>query len=334
MMRFFDMIHSLSNDPKFFEFQNDLAQKMYDALEQGYLKNDNEVHLVEKVVGSVNNSYYKNMKIYAKMIHGAISYVGFKFMNKTVTKELGDMTVITLVSDGKKRLFQKVCVIQNKKEREKRWEIDLGQLYLLKNFPSLSGKGSIFKSCKDLVFCNSSGTLGCYGLFFGPGEMILASAPLLTEMLHDKKSLSRADIGLSGCAGLGRNGATSATSWWPGFPWRHPKECFMFFEDLACHYGSPFMLGTPFGGFLGCTQFTRDIHDFARNWTQLNLGEPTVAFDHPLNPAADAFSNFLIRSAGFSELDVELPSDDYFEIQKFEGQMAVMLLHVDLSKFE
>ena len=106
----------------------------------------------------------------------------------------------------------------------------------------------------------------------------------------------------------------------------------MFIEEFACRYGHPFMAGSPFSGFLGCTQFARDVHDFARNWTQLNLGEPTVAQGGILNPAVDAFSNFVVRSAGFGDLHVELPTGDYFGDQEFDGQMAVLLMHLDVSE--
>lgn len=334
MMRLFEKVHALSTDSGFLHFQHDIARRMYDALGQGYAANDNEVSLIKRTVDTVNGQSYKGVRIFATVIHGTRSYVEFNFMDKPVTKELGDMTVITLVTDKSDRLFQKACVIQNKKERDGHWEIDLEQLYLLKNFPPFSGNKGIFKRCKDMAFRNASGSLGCYGLFFPPGEMILASAPALTEMLRGKKSVSHADVGFPAMIGAGENGAANAAPWWPGFPWRHPKEFLMFFEEFVCHYGYPFMAGAPFSGFLGCTQFARDIHDFARNWTQLNLGEPTTAFGRILNPAVDAFSNFVMRSAGFRDVDVDLPTGNYFGDQEFDGQMAVLLMHMDVSRDE
>ena len=108
----------------------------------------------------------------------------------------------------------------------------------------------------------------------------------------------------------------------------------MLLEEFACHYGHPFMAGAPFSGFLGCAQFARDMYDFARHWTQLSLGEPTAALGRVLNPAVDAFSNFVVRSAGFGDLDVELPTGNYFGDQEFDGHMAVLLMHVDVSREE
>lgn len=332
MIRIFDRILALSTDDGFLHFQHDLSRRMYDALGQGYVGSENEVALIKRTVDAVNGQSYRGVRVFATIIHGPRSYVEFNFMDKPVTKELGDMTVVTLVSDGSNRLVQKTCVIQNKKERDGHWDIDEEQLYLLKNFPPFSGSKGIFKRCKDLVFRNSSGCLGCYGLFHPPGEMILASAPALTEMLRGKKSVSHADIGLApGANGAGSGGAGQPMPWWPGFPWHHPEERYMMFEEMVRHYGYPMLAGMPFNGFLGCAPFARDIHDFTRNWTQMNIGEATAVSGRVLNPAADAFTNFVLRSAGFGDLGVELPTGNLFGDHEFEGHMAVMLMHVDVS---
>lgn len=135
-----------------------------------------------------------------------------------MTKELGDMAIITLVTDKSERLLQKVCVVQNKKQRDGHWHINPEQLYLLKNFPPFSGSKGIFRRSKDITFRNSSGCLGCYALFFAPGEMILTSAPALTEMLRGKRSISRANIGgYAGTMGSVWIGAAQGAPWWPGF---------------------------------------------------------------------------------------------------------------------
>jgi len=333
MMHILDRILALSTDQGFLHFQHDLSRRIYDALGQGYVGHENEVALIKRMVDAVNGQSYRGVRVFATIIHGPRSYVEFNFMDKPVTKELGDMTIVTLVTDGSNRLVQKACVIQNKKDRDGHWEIDEEQLYLLKNFPPFSGSKGIFKRCKDLAFRNSSGCLGCYGLFHPPGEMIFTSAPALTEMLRGKKSMSHADIGLTpGANGAGSGGTGLPMPWWPGLPWHHPKEMYMMLEELACHYGYPMLPGIPLNGFFGCSTFARDIHDFTRNWTQLSIGEPTTVSGRVLNPAADAFSNFVLRSAGFGNLGIELPTGDFFGDQEFEGHMAVMLMHVDVSE--
>ncbi len=333
MMRVFDHIIALSSDDGFLRFQHDLSRRVYDALGQGYVGNENEVALIKRMVDAVNGQSYRGVRVFATIIHGPRSYVEFNFMDRPVTKELGDMIIVTLVTDGSNRLVQKTCVIQNKKERDSHWNIDEEQLYLLKNFPPLSGSKGVFKRCKDLIFRNTSGCLGCYGLFFSPGEMIFASAPALTEMLRGKRSVSRADIGLApGGNRAGWSGGEQPIFWWAGFPWRCPEEVYMVLEELARHYGYPMLAGMPFNGFLGCSPFALDIHDFTRDWTQLKIGEPTVVAGRVLNPAADAFSNFVLRSAGFKELSVELPTGGLFGDQEFEGQMAVMLMHMDVAR--
>jgi len=332
VMRLFDRMDTLSTDTDFLHFQHDLIRRLYDALGRGYSASDNEVNLIKRAVDSLNGLSYKGLRLFATVIHGTRSYVEFNFMDKPVTKELGDMTIITLVSDKESRLYQRVCVIQNKKERDGHWEIDPEQLFLLKNFPPFSGNKGIFRRCKEMAFRNSSGTLGCYGLFCSPGEMTLVSAPALTEMLRGKRCLSRAELGYPSSASVGGSGAATGAPWWPGFPRLHPKEFYMFLEEFVHHCGHRFMAGGLLDGFLGCTQFAGDLHDFVRNWTQLNLGEVTTVLGRVLNPTVDAFSNFMIRSAGFRDLHVELPTGNYFSDQEFDGQMAVLLMHMDVSR--
>ena len=94
------------------------------------------------------------------------------------------------------------------------------------------------------------------------------------------------------------------------------------------------MNGIPLNGFLSHTHFARDTHDFIRSWTQLNLGEPTVVLGSVLNPAVDAFSNFMMRKAGFLEdLGVDLPVEgDSLDEQNFNGTTAVLLMYVDVSE--
>lgn len=135
MMRIFDRIRALSTDDGFLHFQHDLSRRMYDALGQGYVGDENEVALIKRTVDAVNGQSYRGVRVFATIIHGPRSYVEFNFMDKPVTKELGDMTIVTLVTDGSSRLVQKTCVIQNKKERDGHWSIDEEQLYLLKSGP-------------------------------------------------------------------------------------------------------------------------------------------------------------------------------------------------------
>jgi hypothetical protein len=92
-------------------------------------------------------------------------------------------------------------------------------------------------------------------------------------------------------------------------------------------------MGFPSGmnhGFLGNSRFSRDLYDLVRAWTQLSIGETSFIYDSVVNKDVDVFSNFLLRSAGFNEV-FDIPGDNMFVERKFEGQMAIFALHLDVA---
>jgi hypothetical protein len=164
-------------------------------------------------------------------------------------------------------------------------------------------------------------------------EIIFAAAPLLAELLRGQKAINISDISVPQQGSFGRS---------PGFfgwPWlvhpflRHPKEIIFFLEEILPRYG--WILGNPLGGsgFLGNAHFCRDVHDFTRDWTQLNIGEPTYAFDHVVNSHVDAFANFMLRRIRYEHVP-ELPADNVFGDAEFEGSLAVLVIHVDVEREE
>lgn len=333
MKRLFEKIATLYSDDGFIKFQNDLVQVLYDSLGQGYSKGENEVDLVKRLVETAKNKSYGPIKLNAEMLHGSRSYVEFNYLDKPVTKELGDMAVISLVTRGHDRLFQRICIIQNKKRAGNGWNIDKEQLFLLKNFPPFTGDKGIFRGCHDMAFRNTSGCLGAFGLIDSPGEMIILSAPRLSRCLHGKKSLSLSD--LSAVVDREHSFAEGGGSWfpfWSHFPRFHPKEWYFFMEEFIDHFG---FVPLGYGGtgglpFLGNTSALHDLYDFIRAWTQLSLGEITCVRDRVINHTVDAFSNFLMRSAGFS--DLIRTGDNIFGDREFNGQMAVFVMHWDLER--
>lgn len=188
MMRLFRKIIELAEDDGFASFQNKIVGNFYKSLDTGYKSNYNEVKLVEELVKAANGQRYGPISLFAKMLHGPRSYVKFNYLNQLVTKELGDMVVITLVTYNDKRLLQRICIIQNKKASNNKWRIDVEQLFLLKNFPPFSGEQGIFCGYKDFTLRNSSGCLGAFGLLDAPGEMIFVAAPLVSDFLRGKKT--------------------------------------------------------------------------------------------------------------------------------------------------
>lgn len=332
MRRLFEAIARLSVDDDFTRFQNDSSHDFYQALGQGYSCNDNEVALVQRLVDAANGKAYGPVQLHANMLHGTRSYVEFNYMGKPVTKELGDMAIISVVTRGSERLFQRLCIIQNKKTNGKSWSIDQEQLFLLKNFPPFSGDKGIFKHCRDVLFRNSSGCLGAFGLLNSPGEMLFLSAPLLSELQGGKKSISMSDISVPmDLFNESRNGGGAGIPFLSGM---HPKEWFYFLEKTVHNYVSPFGFPGVFGcRFLGDCRFSRDIHDWTRNWTQLNIGEITYAYDTVTNVSVDAFANALMQSAGFGEM-FDIPSSKQFGEVHFEHQMAVFAMRFDVSELE
>jgi hypothetical protein len=233
MRRLWRKLSDLSQDEGFLRFQNSLSLDFYESLGRGYNTNDNEVELVKGLVDVANGKSYASVTFSASMLHGSRSYVEFNHRDKPVTKELGDMAVISLVTCGQERLLQKVCIIQNKKTSGSSWSIDQEQLFLLKNFPPFTGNKGIFKGCSDIVFRNTSGCLGMFGLMKSPGEMILVSAPVLSAVIGSKKTVDLDALSFpAGLQNLHNSVGNGGFPFWPLGLRFHPKEWIMFWEEL------------------------------------------------------------------------------------------------------
>lgn len=310
----------------FRKFQNELSQEIYDILAEGYNNNDNEISLVEKLVNKINNSRFHKFRFYGHKIHGAKSYVEFKYRAKRVTKEIADMVIISIASYKGKRVLQKITFIQNKVDKNKRWKIDDEQLFLLKNFPKFSGNKGIFKSFSDeeIVFLNHSKCLGSFGLFMNPGEMIFLSAPLLSE-LKKGKEITIEEIRLTETVANMETG-----SFFFPFIFDHPfweEFCYYIYKYMRRYAFFPFRSNGPFP-FLNNSTFSRDIYDFIRDWTQFNIGEPTYAFGNVINPVLDKFTNFLLRTIGIQDVDLPLEGIE----GEFNNELAVLVMHIDLGR--
>lgn len=335
MRRLWGKLASLSQDDGFLRFQNSLSLEFYESLGKGYRENDNEVSLVKGLVNAAKGKSYASITFSASMLHGSRSYVEFNHRDKPVTKELGDMAIISLVTSGCERLLEKLCIIQNKKTSSNSWNIDSEQLFLLKNFPPFSGKKGIFKGCSDLAFKNTSGCLGMFGLMKDPGEMILVSAPALSGVMGSKKSIKLDDLSvLAGQNNKNIPYGNAGFLCWPFALRNISKEWFIIWEELM-HLGYPNNLlgGTGGQGYLNNCSYCLDMFDFTRAWTQLNLGEVTCFNNSPVNKSADAFADFLIRNAGLRDIPTG-PGDDMFKDRELDGSLAVLVMHVDLGREE
>lgn len=340
MVDVFRFFNTLLVGDGFLKFQNDVAQAIYAALGEGYAAHENEVSLVTRLVEATNGMAHGRLRLFSRKIHGSRSYVEFFHRDRPVTKELGDSVYITVVTQGRERVLERVCFVQNKladSGKRTAWRIDEGQLFLLKNFPRFSGNRGIFRRSRDVIFKNPGGCLGAYGLLASPGEMVFAAAPLVEAVSRGRGSVPLQGLASPWLTTLNAGSATGSPSLpWFGMPW-HPKTSDpMFWEMLheelfhfLRHHG--FLPLQPWGGgsgsFLGHTRFAADIHDFVKAWLLCNLGEFSLAFGGVVDPALEQISASLLRAAGADEL-FDIRQQD---MPPIEAELAVFVTHVDVS---
>lgn len=326
MERIFKKFIEFLNDDDFKKFKSDFSLKIYDCLSSGYAEHDNEVSLVTKMSENINKTKYKDIAFYSKKIHGSRSYVEFNYRDKPTTKELADMIIISSISNGKNRIFQKTAFIQNKKDINYSWQIDPEQLFLLKNFPKIIGKKGIFKKSpnNDIIFQNYSKTLGNYGLFMNPGEMFLVAASIIDSQ-KERNEISIKDL---------KNIVQISTNNNYSFPFL-PLDIYPFIEEFVHHYHKFFRhygyiptLGNPFP-FLNNILISRDIFEFIDNWSFLNIGEPTMVNGKILNKNLHSLSNSIMRVAGFNEYLSIDDDDTQFAIN---NNLIVSLMNINIGE--
>src|SRR5260370_40931111 len=69
MMRALEVVGTLARDDGCAGFQNSLVRDFYDVLGQGFALNENEVRLVERLVGAANGRAYGPFEIVAGIEH-------------------------------------------------------------------------------------------------------------------------------------------------------------------------------------------------------------------------------------------------------------------------
>lgn len=316
--------HDLQSDPGFLRFQHEAVADVYDQLGQGYGQSEGEVALVTRLADTLKGRNYRGLRLHCEKIHGSKSYVSFNFRDKPTTKELGDLVLITVVSDGRNRRLQKLCIVQNKVLRDGKAQIDLEQLFLLKHFPLFSGSRGLFRGAKDVMFLNRQKCLGAYGFFESPGEMIHVNAGTLSDVLagaalFSKSSLGTLSKGDSDYQDQGHLGLFP-------FPWiDHP----MIYEEFLHRWlkrGFPFF--SPCAPFASSRQTHHDLHDFLRAWVSLRIGELVYSIDRTVDTEADRFSTTILRQIGFGDY-VDFEGENLQE--GFSAGLLVMVAHLDVG---
>ena len=307
-------------------FQDRLANSMYSALRSGYANSENdEIALIERLVDAVNGQSYRNISFHANKIHGTRSKIRYQYRAQKERIEAGDMVIITLATDNHRKLFERITIVQNKKKNKTSWPIDLKQLFFLKNFPSFHGVSGIFSkfTADEVLFFNRSKCLGSYGLFSEPGEMVFLSAPLLSELIGKKKSISPDDIKLPDYLIESYFNLVLRPYSFMEVSQEHEKPLIMF--------SGPFSNDIP---YLRNDIFARDLHDFARSWTLFNIGEPTVIHGDVVDDSLNSFSNYLLKETGIAEkLKLSFKKSDFNFKEYLESDVAVFVSHIDVSDY-
>lgn len=303
--------------PDFRIFQNSFAREIYESLGTSYSNSEGEVTIVTNLCDRINGKTFEQLTFYAQKIHGPRSFVEFNNQDKPTTKELADMVIISIATQERKIVFEKIAFVQNKKEKPNlAWSIDQDQLYLLHNFPTFSGKKGVFKNFfKDpIVFLDNSKMLGNYGLFLSPGEMILVNASNvyalqqknnvhLSEIRKLNSAQSGGDCGLHGEPFCGE---------WHYLVRKYGLPC--------CHF--PFLNSR----FLSC-----NVYDFVRNWSLFNIGEIASVSEMILDKALCVFNRSLLKRFDLAH-DLDLQFETNAEYPDFDGNIAVIVSHLNLDE--
>lgn len=318
MDRLFRTLYDFYQDIDFRKFQNSFARDLYENLGTSYSNSYNEVKTVTELCNTINGKSYHNLKFHTKKIHGSRSFVELYNQDKPTTKELADMVIISIATRESKIVFEKTAFIQNKKEDDNnQWKIDLDQLYLLRNFPTFKGNRGIFRRNfnDEVVFFNNSKTLGNYGLFQYPGEMIIASAHTIFKVLqNDKVFLNDLKNELDSFQQLNNSNVLD---------YRYFEEILHRMYKFHPAFLSSF-LNLP---FLGNSSISLNIYDFVRNWTLFNIGDVVGLFGKIVEPDLFKFNQIMLKEVGLKQY-----LNNNFESPEFENNIVVIVSHLDLDE--
>lgn len=312
------------NRRDFRQFQNELSRETYESLANSYSNAHNEVKTVTDMCDSLNGKSFEKLKFYSRKIHGTRSFVEFFNQDKPVTTEMADMAIICVATKDKNIVYEKISFVQNKKEdTTNNWKIDQDQLYLLRNFPTITGKKGLFKKNykNEIVFLNHSDNLGTYGLFKSSGEMVLANAKTIYGLQNGNK-VSYDDL---------KNHIDTTTARqsnnFPFFGFDHPfwdEMIYRMFKHFP-KYGIPFF-DLP---FLSNNSNSLNIYDFIRNWTLFNIGEVCQAGGNIIDSDLSVMTRVLLREAGLNDImNIET------EQNSFENNINLLIAHLNLDDKE
>jgi hypothetical protein len=230
---------------------------------------------------------------------------------------------ITVVTIHRRPVLQRICFVSHKKGRgpgrlvRHRWHIDPKQLYLLTNFPEISGEKGILAGKENVRFMDIGKSLGAYGLFRKPGEMIFLSASVVSEMVRGCRAATPAlkeEELTPGCSVrcLARD------------PLRRLR-CLAHRRDLPLRRLCP-CLGCSLP-FLGNATFIPGLRDLVWNWTLCNIGEYCFAGESVIDDSLHALANALVAETGAGDA-----VDTDHERTDLDLGIAVFVAHVEVGQ--
>jgi len=342
MNKFFDGIIEFakaSRSDTFVRDEKKVCGALQGALAAVYLDDGDEGKLVERTIESLNSNHGRHFRLESMFTHGNRSKVVFDYYGMKPKKELGDLIVVSTLTNRGTPILQKLTIVQAKRDttRPYAWGIDKEQLFFLSNWPEFEGVMGIFPKRK-LVIPDYSGCLGSYYLYREPGDFVFVSAKELEKSLGSRKRITFDKL-LAAQAEIDNvyfpSGGPLA------FPFVHPKEAFIFFEEYYHHFMRGGLIppfGFPWGDnasqVLRNVHFAKSINDAIAHFSRLNVGEPVFALDSavPVNDLAYRLLNTVIRyvvrteQGGLRQL-IEFNADaPFFEEADFEG-ISVGIVH-------
>lgn len=316
MSNFVQALIAETQNPNFLLWQNQIATEAKASLQTSRSIGEKEVATVTRLCNTINSKAFNSISLYSNKIHGKASYVSFLDESNTKNvRELSDMVVLSLITEGGRVLYARMAFIQNKMEdKPKEWDIQQDQLYLLTNFPTFDGVSGIFGKMKNVALPDSFGQLGNYGLFCSPCDMVFANASVITSVQKGKV------VEFDAIKKIAAKTQYDLPNWGHVLYYLH-KYC----------YGKRAL------PIFGTCSIALNMHQFIRNWTQFNIGEEIVldgvsCCTHLTNLAKKYMK--AAKMDDLAKLKIEYQGDEDIRIDDDTTDIdaAVMVVRLDIGE--
>jgi hypothetical protein len=233
-------------------------------------------------------------------------------------KELADMVLLSLITKKQNLIYAKIAFVQNKKENERNniWKKDEGQLFLLQYFPTFRGVKGIFCNNpfknQEIVFPNTTGSLGNYGLFKSEGEIIVAIASEISAKMKGR-TVKYSSL-------VEDSSIYNAKSFvLPSFEIDDEVTVVRNKDFVSLKYQ-----------FLQNTSLSMNVYDFVRNFTQFNIGESISLPCQPQDNDLYRYVSVLVQSTALRN---RIRINDFSNDPIFQGDdenLTILCVHLDL----